>query len=57
MVEANGNVRAELAMVSGNSLRVRAINGEAPSLTYSLTRQPDLDPIDELSGKAAPSCD
>ena len=55
--ERNGNVRAELIMGQGNVLRVRSVNGEAPNLAYKLTRQPDLDPIDELADQPTPACD
>ncbi|MDP4968939.1 MAG: copper resistance protein NlpE [Burkholderiaceae bacterium] len=51
-----GNVRAELALTSSNVLRLVSINGDSTNLTYTLTRQPDLDPIDELSKNAAPNC-
>lgn len=57
LMERNGNVRAELVMTQGNVLRLRTLNGEAPTLAYHLTRQPDLDPIDELSGQPAPACE
>jgi len=57
LLAANGSVRAELAMVANNVLRLRAVNGVSPNLNYSLTRQPDLDPIDELSGRPAPACE
>lgn len=56
LVERNGNVRADL-LLAANTLRVLAVNGQAPNLAYSLTRQPDLDAIDELSGEPAPNCD
>ncbi|PHY07206.1 MAG: hypothetical protein CK528_05210 [Alcaligenaceae bacterium] len=56
LLNNQGNVRAELAMTSGNALRLVSMNGAAANLTYNLTRQPDLDPIDELKGKPAPSC-
>jgi len=56
VLEGNGNVRADLALV-GNALRVLAVNGQSPNLSYSLTRQPDLDPIDELAKEALPDCD
>ena len=36
-------------------LRVRSIAGQTPNLNYNLTRQPDLDPIDELAKAAARS--
>jgi len=51
-----GNVRAELAHTSSNVLRLISINGDSPNLTYTLTRQPDLDPIDELNKTKAPTC-
>ncbi len=56
LLNNQGNVRAELALTSGNALRLVSMNGAAANLTYNLTRQPDLDPIDELKGKPAPSC-
>jgi len=37
-------------------LRVRSIAGQTPNLNYNLTRQPDLDPIDELAKAQAPQC-
>ena len=51
-----GNVRAELALTSSNVLRLVSINGDSTNLTYTLTRQPDLDPIDELNKVTAPNC-
>ena len=53
---AESNVRAELAMTSTNVLRVISINGDSPNLTYTLTRQPDLDPINELNNQTSPNC-
>ncbi|UOD50205.1 hypothetical protein [Orrella daihaiensis] len=50
------NVRAELTMTSSQVLQLRSIDGQTPNLTYTLSRQPDLDPISELDGVAAPSC-
>ena len=41
---------------SVNALRLISINADSPNLTYTLTRQPDLDPIDELNKKPAPNC-
>lgn len=49
--------KASLDFVNDNVLRVNRINGSAPTLDYHLTRQADIDPIDELSGQAALSCD
>jgi len=56
LLNNQGNVRAELAMTSGNMLRLISMNGSTANLTYNLSRQPDLDPIDELKGKPAPNC-
>ena len=56
LLNNQGNVRAELAMTSGNMLRLISMNGGTANLTYNLSRQPDLVPIDELKGKPAPNC-
>lgn len=52
-----GNTRAELLQTSGNVLRVRSVGGQVPNLEYNLTRQPDLDGIDELTGATPPKCE
>ena len=56
LLDGKGNVRAEFAAAANNVLRVRSIAGQTPNLNYNLTRQPDLDPIDELAKAAAPQC-
>ena len=56
LLNSQGNVRAELAMTSGDVLRLISLNGSTANLTYNLSRQPDLDSIDELKGKPAPNC-
>ena len=56
MMDAQGNVRAEFIVAANNVLRVRSIAGQTPNLNYNLTRQPDLDPIDELAKASAPKC-
>lgn len=56
LLNPQGDVRAELAMTSGNSLRLVSINGQNPNLTYTLSRQPDLDTISELDKTPAPNC-
>ena len=56
LLNTQGDVRAELAMTNGNSLRLVSLNGANPNLTYTLSRQPDLDAISELDKKAAPNC-
>lgn len=55
--DAGGAVRVELIQTAGNVLRVRSVGGQSPNLEYNLTRQPDLDGIDELSGQAPPACE
>ncbi|MFY9136644.1 hypothetical protein [Zwartia sp.] len=56
LLNPSGNVRAELALSSTNVLRLVSINGDSVNLTYTLTRQPDLDPINELDKTTAPTC-
>lgn len=56
LADASGNQRVEFVVAANNVLRVRSVLGITPNLNYSLTRQPDLDPIDELSQQAAPNC-
>lgn len=56
LLNGQGNVRAELAMTSTNVLRLISINGDMPNLTYTLTRQPDLDPVNELNNQTSPNC-
>ncbi|WP_454692062.1 copper resistance protein NlpE N-terminal domain-containing protein [Achromobacter aloeverae] len=53
---ADGNSRAEFVVAANNVLRLRALAGVTPNLNYTLTRQPDLDPIDELSKQPPPKC-
>ncbi|MEN5161735.1 hypothetical protein [Achromobacter spanius] len=56
LMDGRGNVRAEFLVAANNVLRVRSVGGQTPNLNYNLTRQPDLDPIDELASAAAPKC-
>jgi hypothetical protein len=53
---ADGNNRAEFIVSANNVLRLRAIAGVTPNLNYTLTRQPDLDPINELAKQTPPRC-
>lgn len=55
LTDTQGNARADFVSID-NALRVRSMDGQTPNLAYNLTRQPDIDPIDELSGKPVPSC-
>lgn len=56
LLDTDGRVRSEMLFLSRNTLRLKSIDGDTPSLTYTLNRQPDLDPIAELDKAAAPSC-
>jgi len=56
LLNLSGNVRAELALTGINVLRLVSMNGDSPNLVYTLTRQPDLDSIDELNKTTAPTC-
>lgn len=56
LMDGQGNVRVEFLVAANNVLRVRSIGGQTPNLNYNLTRQPDLDPIDELAKATAPKC-
>ena len=48
--------RADLSFVNDNVLRINMFNNMQPMLEYRLTRQADIDPINELAGKAALAC-
>ncbi|MCZ8389095.1 copper resistance protein NlpE N-terminal domain-containing protein [Achromobacter xylosoxidans] len=56
LLDGKGNVRVEFLVAANNVLRVRSVGGQTPNLNYNLTRQPDLDPIDELAKANAPQC-
>ena len=57
ILTSQGNVRADLSVISaGNALQLGSINGQVPNLLYTLSRQPDMDPIDELNSRPAPNC-
>lgn len=47
---------ASFTFVNDNLLRVNTVNDQQPLLDFHLTRQADIDGIDELSGSPAPSC-
>lgn len=48
---------ASLTFVNDNMLRVNSVNDHQPLLDYHLTRQADIDGIDELNAAKAPSCE
>lgn len=49
-------VKANLTFVNDNVLHINAINEIQPTLDYRLTRQQDIDPIDELASQPALQC-
>lgn len=52
----NDNSKASLTFINDNVLQVDSFNGVQPSLNYRLTRQADIDAIDELHGLPALHC-
>ncbi|WP_155803364.1 hypothetical protein [Bordetella sp. FB-8] len=56
LLDARNNPQAELLASSDNVLSIRTFQGRTLTLNYTLTRQPDLDPIDELSKQPLPNC-
>ncbi|MFU1912354.1 copper resistance protein NlpE N-terminal domain-containing protein [Bordetella avium] len=56
LLDRQGNLRADFSMSANNTLRVRSVNGRTPNLNYTLTRQPDLDPVSELDNQPALRC-
>ncbi len=56
LMDGEQNIRAEFTVTAYDVLRLRSIDGEAVNLTYTLNRQPDLDPISELDGQPQPNC-
>lgn len=48
---------ASFSFVNDNVLRVNSVNDHQPLLDYHLTRQADIDGIDELNAATAPACD
>ncbi|NLC35784.1 MAG: hypothetical protein GX772_04970 [Alcaligenaceae bacterium] len=51
-----GGTMADLTFLNGNTLRVNMLHGGQPMLEHRLSRQADIDPIDELKEKPAISC-
>src|SRR3546814_12052284 len=48
---------ATLTFGNDNVLRINTVNDVTPTLEYRLTRQADIDAIDELAGKTPLKCD
>lgn len=55
-LQAGEQPYASLEFIQSNVLRLIQLNGQVPLLESRLTRQADIDPIDELSGQPARSC-
>jgi len=56
LLNDTGTVRANLGFEQDNVLRVLNYNGVQPLLEYRLTQQAEIDPIDELKGRALADC-
>jgi len=56
LLNDTGTVRANLGFEQDNILRVLNYNGVQPLLEYRLTQQAEIDPIDELKGRALADC-
>lgn len=50
------NPKADMTFATDNVLRINMIDGNQPTLEHRLTRQADIDPINEIKGRAAPEC-
>lgn len=53
----NQDSKTSFTFVNDNVLRINLYNDIRPLLDYHLTRQADIDPIDELAGQPALNCD
>lgn len=56
LLNAQDSVMADLSFTTNNVLHVNSFNQQRPTLSTSLTRQADVDPIDELDTNAIPAC-
>lgn len=56
LVAQDGTTVASLSFVNDNVLRINRINDTAPTLDYHLTRQADLDPINDMADNTTPQC-
>lgn len=56
LIAQDGTSLASLSFVNDNVLRVNRYNDTAPTLDYHLTRQADIDPIDDMAGNTPPQC-
>jgi len=53
---AEDTILAHLEFLNDMTLKVKEIDGKRPSLHIQLSRQPDIDPIDELEASEALNC-
>jgi hypothetical protein len=56
LMDLKGNARADFILAANNVLQLGSMDGVQPNLAYHLTRQPDLDPIDEVGRVPAGAC-
>jgi len=56
LLTETGTVRANLEFARDNVLRIITYNSVQPTLEYRLTQQAEIDPIDELKGRALADC-
>ncbi len=56
VLQAGEHPFATLEFIQQNVLRLIRLNGQTPVLESRLTRQADIDPIEELAQKAAQTC-
>ncbi|MFC4297678.1 hypothetical protein ACFO0J_06455 [Castellaniella hirudinis] len=57
VLQTGDQARATLEFIQPNVLRLTRLDGQAPLLESRLTRQADIDPIQELAAKPAQACD
>jgi len=56
MLQVGERTTAQLEFTSNSTLRILMMDGHRPLLDYTLKRQADIDPIEELSGHPAQAC-
>lgn len=56
LLNQQDSVVADLGFTSKNTIQVHSYNQQQPTLSTSLTRQADVDPISELDNTPVPAC-
>ncbi|MDY0308621.1 MAG: hypothetical protein RBR29_02345 [Castellaniella sp.] len=56
VLQTGDHARATLEFIQSNVLRLTRLDGQVPLLESRLTRQADIDPIDELAAHPAEAC-